>query len=347
MRKADSSSAWAPASLSNLGPGFDALGAALTNLGDTVTVRKVEMRGISVRFDPEGVWLGPTDPERNTAAVSALHVARLLGYDAGLEIVIKKGLPAGTGLGSSASSSVAAAVATEYALGGRLDREQMIEAVVTGESATSEQGHADNVLPSLLGGFVMMRSRSPSDYLRLEGWPDLALAVVLPEAEVLTRDARKALPASILLGDAVDHASRLALLVHALHRRDIPGLGRWMMSDDIVIPARRHLWPFLEQVVDAAIEANASGCTVSGSGPAMVACCDVSSGLAQAENIERAMRQACKENGLTGKSSIHRVDNNGARLLTEKGAISWSTGEPVLEGIVSENDAMNKTTPFK
>lgn len=339
MIKAASFSAWAPASLSNLGPGFDAFGAALTGVGDLVTVGLADSGGIRVRFDPDGVWSGPTDPDRNTAAVAARHVARQLGYEGDLDIQIRKGLPAGTGLGSSAASSVAAAVATEHVLGGRLSHRHMIEAVVAGESATSGHGHADNVLPSLFGGLIVMRSRSPSDFLRLAGWDELALIVALPEAEVLTRDARMALPESIRLGDAVDHASRLALLVDALHRRDIHEFGRWMMSDDIVIPARLHLWPYLESIVNVAMDAGASGCTVSGSGPAVVACLDTGSGRSDIAIVEDAMRHACVQNRLNGATSIHRVNNHGACVLTERGFRSWSAGEAVPESVTTSTSA--------
>lgn len=326
MREARSATAWAPASLSNLGPGFDALGIALTGLGDQVTVRMGESSGIDVRFDPEGSWQGPTDPQRNTAAVAARYVAGVLGYTGGLSVEIRKGLPAGTGLGSSAASSVAAAVATERVLQGKISRKDMIAAVVAGESATSGQGHADNVLPSLFGGFVLMRSSTPIDFMRMEGWSDLALVVALPDTEVLTRDARKALPKTVALSAAVDHAARLALMSGAINRQDLAGLGRWMMSDDIIVPARRSLWPYLDAVVEAAMHAGASGCTISGSGPALVSCCDHSRDRSCLAQISDAMKGVLRAHGLSCVVSNHQVDNHGARLITDQGAVSWRTG---------------------
>jgi len=320
--------AWAPASLSNLGPGFDALGAAIDGLGDQVSVERTSGRGMEVTFDTSGVWSGPTDAERNTAAVAAAHVADSLQYDGGLRITIKKGLAAGTGLGSSAASAVAGAVATEHLLGGKLSLDEMTAAVVAGESATSGHGHADNVLPSLLGGFVLMRSSHPVDHLRIEGWNDLSLMVGLPEAEVLTREARAALPGVIPLTQAVDHAARLALMMAALHTRDVNALGRWMMSDDVVIPARQHLWPYLESVVQAALEAGASGCTISGSGPAIVACFR-NRGHAQQESIRSAMQARLNDAGLSALVSVHHIANHGALILDGDRAISWRSGVSV------------------
>ncbi len=318
--------AWAPASVSNLGPGFDALGAAIDGLGDQVTVRTSEQPGLRIAYDSRSVWVGPNEPASNTAAVAAKHVARQHGYDGGLDITLLKGLPAGTGLGSSAASSVAAAVATDRLFESPIPVSGMIDAVIAGESATSGHGHADNVLPGLLGGFVLMRSREPMDHIRLEGWDDLLFIVALPDMEVMTKEARAALPTEVALQTAVDHAARLGLLVDAMHRRDVAAIGKWMMSDDIVVPARRHLWPCLEPVSRAAMEAGAEGCTVTGSGPAILACCRATGPV---DRISAAMREASGSSSCGGKLSHHRIDNDGARLIENGSATSWRTGTQV------------------
>ncbi|MGB0649288.1 MAG: homoserine kinase [Rhodothermales bacterium] len=328
MNVNDGASAWAPASISNLGPGFDAFGAALAGLGDTVSVKCSSTVQDTVCFSPDSVWRGPTDPGRNTASVAARAVAQRLGYDGGLDIEITKGLPAGTGMGSSAASCVAAAVATEALLGARLETEDMLAAVIEGEAATSGHGHADNVLPALLGGLIMMRSVSPSDYIRFEGWESLFFVVVLPEMEVLTREARTALPESIPLAKAVDHAARLGLLLNALHHQDAPSLGKWMMSDDIVVPARKHLWPHLDDVVAGAMQAGAEGCAISGSGPAVLACCS-GNGADRLRSVSSAMQAACNENGFEATAAVHQIDNIGARILTTDGPVSYRTRQPI------------------
>jgi homoserine kinase len=326
MSMMDSASAWAPASISNLGPGFDAFGAALTGMGDTVTVRPVSTTADTVRFTDASVWHGPTDPTINTASAAARAVARRLGYPGALDIEISKGLPAGTGLGSSASSSVASAVATEAVLGTKLSLEDMLASVIEGEAATSGHGHADNVLPALLGGLVMMRSIAPMDHLRFEGWDDLTWVIVLPDLEVLTREARAVLPKQIPLAKAVDHAARLGLLLGALYQEDTPSFAKWMMSDDIVIPARKHLWPHLDAVVAEAQEAGALGCAVSGSGPAVLACCD-SRSPDRIEALAAGMRMACAAAGINATTSVHQIDNIGAKILTKEGPVVYRTGQ--------------------
>lgn len=318
-------SAWAPASISNLGPGFDAFGAALSGLGDTVTVRRADGATDTVRFTEHSVWKGPTDPERNTASVAARAVARRLGYSGALDVEIAKGLPAGTGLGSSAASSVAAAVATETLLGSKLSTSDMLDSVIEGEAATSGHGHADNVLPALLGGLIMMRSVSPSDHVRFEGWPGLTWVVVLPELEVLTREAREALPGMIPLAAAVDHAAKLGLLLDALHRQDAASVATWMMSDDVVVPARKHLWPHLDGVIAGAMEHGALGCAITGSGPAVLACCEDPDEFVLS-SVATAMQRACEEVGLRASTSVHHTDNIGARIITDEGPIAYRTG---------------------
>lgn len=326
--------AWAPASTSNLGPGFDALGAALTGLGDEVLARRVEGSAIRITWHAESLWTGPTDPDRNTAAVAARSVMNALGQEAGLELVIRKGLSAGTGLGSSAASAVAAAVATDALFGGELSREAMVEAVVSGESAASGTGHGDNVLPALLGGFVLMRSAHPMDHVRVGSWPNLGLVVLKPEMTIMTKEARSVLPVAVSLPDAVDHAARLALLVDALHRHDGEALGRWMMSDTIVEPSRISLLPHVAPIRKAALEAGATGCTVSGSGPAMIA---VYHDAETAEpgkgstgsRVARAMLDACQAHGWKADVSLHRISDTGACVIEGTQATSWLDGTRV------------------
>lgn len=331
MSALDRARAWAPASVSNLGPGFDALGAALSGLGDVVEVELIKTPGVEVVWHPASRWMGAPGAEGNTAAVAAAWVAENAGYGEGLQVTIRKGLGAGTGLGSSAASSVAAAVATEHVLGVRLDSTDMLRAVIAGESAASGAGHGDNVLPSLLGGFVLMRSRSPEHLVRIPSWSTLRVVILLPDMSILTRDARSVLPASIPLSETVDHAARLALLVDALHRRDADALGFWMMSDTLIEPARAALLPHLAVLRSAALDAGASGCTVSGSGPAIMAVFDAETpenADARAQDICLALQRSAEAHGWKASASVHRIGNHGARILTSGGAISWRDQSP-------------------
>jgi len=304
-------SAWAPASLSNLGPGFDALGVALTKWGDTVSITLLEGSEIRVSFARGSKWTGPTDAKRNTASVAAIEVAKMVGYHGGISIEIDKGFRAGSGLGSSAASAVAAAVAMNGATGGTLSKEDLIPAVMKGEAIVSHSIHGDNVLPSLLGGFILLQSSSPEGFMRIEGASDICFAVLLPELEVLTINAREHLPDSIPLTRAVDHAARLGLLINSINTNDTAAIGALIMSDDLIEPTRSQLLPPYQRIKEAALAAGAAGCALSGSGPAMYAVCGSSS---DASRVAEAMATACRDAGYECASITDSVNLTGATL---------------------------------
>jgi len=305
--------AWAPASVSNLGPGFDALGAALSSWGDEVSVHLTpDSSDRTVGFDETGVWQGTTALQKNTAGVAAEEVATIAGYEGGFSISIKKGIHAGSGVGSSAASAVAGALAMSEALQAGLEKQDLIPAVMKGESIVSGAWHGDNVLPSLLGGFILMRSDVPSDFVRIAAPPGMKSIIVLPQVEVFTKKARDVLPESVSLREAVDHAARLAMLIDALHRGDVPRFGSLAMSDGIVEPRRAALLEAYAPLKEAALSSGADGCGLSGSGPALFA---VSNSEETSRTIQKAFETVCEEQGLRCRTAIETVDDVGARIL--------------------------------
>ncbi len=265
--------AFAPASLSNLGPGFDALGLAITGAGDRVSATRTDAPGVTVvsitAVDGLTLPVLPTDADRNTAARAAAYVLRAAGASGGLALAIEKGIPLGSGLGGSAASAVAGAVATDAALGAGLDADALLAAALDGEAAVSGAAHADNVAPSLLGGLVLVDDRA--QWRRIETPVLPPLAVVLPDVTVLTRDARAVLPPMVARGDASAQAADLAFLLDALRAGDWAEAGRRMMTDRLAEPHRASLVPVYDAVREAALAAGAAGVCLSGSGPALVA----------------------------------------------------------------------------
>jgi len=300
---------WAPASLSNLGPGFDVLGVALADVGDTIVARRADASGVAIgRVDPAGSV--PDDSESNTAAVAAMRV--LEGGDAsfGVRLDLNKGVRPGSGLGSSAASAVAAAVATGLLCGLNKHDPRVLDAALTGESRASGAVHGDNVIPSLSGGFCLVNPVDPFEYRRIEVPGDVWIAVVLPDVPVLTREARSLLPGSVALGDAVRHAGCLAFLLDSLRSGDLQAVGRFIMSDEIVEPRRAQLLPAYSAIRAAALESGAFGCSLSGSGPAMFAIADSE---AASEVILNGMRQAAGGDHVAGL--VTTVDRAGARQV--------------------------------
>jgi homoserine kinase len=300
--------AWGPASLSNLGPGFDALGMCLAGLGDTVEVWQVPEPGIRITSEPSTDSV-PNDPEYNTAAAAARVVLNRLAPGTGLEMRIHKGIQPGSGLGSSAASAVAGAWATSVLLGGPPNRASVIGAVLEGERVVSGAPHGDNVLPSLFGGLVLVSPGDPLRWRRLPIGGNVALAVVRPDVTILTREARAMLPNKVPLADAVRNAASLAFLVDAFRAGDMETVGQCIEEDRLVEPVRARLVPSFEAIRRAAKEAGALGCALTGSGPAMFAICidDTS-----ARRVAQAMHEAAGEGDV--RSIVTHVDPKGARV---------------------------------
>jgi homoserine kinase len=305
----------APASLSNLGPGFDTLGLALDGLDDTVEVWRTDTPGVTATAAPGGAsWTLPPDA-RNTAVIAAKAVLHHAGReDAGLVLRLRKAVTPGSGLGSSAAAAVGGAVAAAAALDLGLDKPELIEAVLEGEAAASGAWHGDNALPALLGGLVLVSATDPTRFRRLTLGAPLHLAVLLPQVQVLTKAARAMLPSSVPLRDAVSNTTHLAFLIHALEAGDAEEAGRCIMQDRLVEPVRATLVPCYSAVRRAALDAGAYGAALSGSGPAIFALCR---SRLHAQRTAEAMREASEAHGIEATAYACATCEDGARVLPQ------------------------------
>ncbi len=305
---------FAPASIANLGPGFDTLGVALEGLGDVVQARRTDRPGVAlVEMTGEKESI-PADPDKNCAGRAAESVLKQLkgkaAKEAGLEMKLHKGLPQGSGLGSSAASAVGGAVAAHLLFGSALGSNTLLEAALEGEVLASGSRHADNLAASLLGGFTIVRSHAPIDVIRLELPSAMRFVVVLPGMEIETRFARSVLPEMISLKDAKSNWANTAALVAAVARGNLPDFGR-AVDDQVVEPVRAKLIPGFADVKRAALEAGAFGCSISGAGPALFAVANSDT----AERVALAMHAAFQRHGLPSRHFICPPDNRGARRL--------------------------------
>jgi homoserine kinase len=310
MSAEETVSAFAPATVANLGPGFDILGLALQGPGDIVTARRTRTPGVRIlAVEGDGGRLSK-DPARNTAAVAAAATLRKAGLDFGVELVLRKGLPIGSGLGSSAASAAAAAFAVNLLAGAPLRKPELVGPCVEAEAAVSGR-HADNVAPALLGGLILVRALDPLDLVRLPLPPELMVVVVTPDYAVSTRDARAALPAAVPLATHVATSANLAALVSACHTGDLALLAR-CMEDGVATPARLALIPAAAAVLAAALDAGALGSGISGSGPSLFALCRSER---SAREAGVAMRSAFAGAGLESASVVSPADCPGARRV--------------------------------
>ncbi len=311
---------FAPATVANVGSAFDVLGFAVAAPGDTVTVRRSATPGISISEITGDNGLLSKEPSRNTAGVSVVALLKHLQHresgrfsDIGLEISLVKGLPIGSGLGSSSASTVAAVVAANELCGAPLSREELLPFAMEGERVACGAGHADNVAPALLGGFVLIRSYEPLDVIHLPTPSHVWVTVLSPNLELKTQDARKVLKRSVSLESAISQWGNVAALVAGIYKNDVGLMGR-ALEDRIVEPERAQLIPGYAAAKRAAIEAGAAGCSISGSGPSVFALTDCEK---TAHRVGAAMKDAFAALDIASNSYVSQINGTGA-VVTHK-----------------------------
>lgn len=274
----------APATSANLGSGFDVFGVSLDRPADIVRVERADE--IQIEITGSGSQFIPEDPAKNTAGV----VADVL--DAPAHITIDKGVRPSSGLGSSAASAAGAAVALDVLYDRNLSKSELVRVAAEGEAAVSGEPHADNVAPAIFGGFTIATEEGITAVDT-----SLPIVVCLPEIVVSTRDARSVLPERVDLDDVVQTVGNAATLTAGMHRNDPELVGRGL-NGGIVTPARADLIDGYETVCTAAESAGATGVTVSGAGPAVLAVCRYGS----SRDVAVAMIEAFESEGIEARA---------------------------------------------
>ena len=257
----------APSSTANLGPGFDTFGLAIDAFYDEVTLTKTK-KGITIVTDDNI----PTNPENNTAGLVVKNMKKKLKIKNGVEIQIKKGIPAGFGMGSSAGSAAATAVAFGKLFKIKLNSNQLVEFAGFGEKASAGTIHYDNVAASVLGGFVIVKT-NPLNVISIDPPTNLRMCVAVPKIDVpkkKTKVSRGVIPKKVKLTDAVLNLSNASAIVAGFIKKDPELIGN-SIKDVIVEPARQHMIPGYEKVKQNALKAGAYGVTISGAGPSIIA----------------------------------------------------------------------------
>ncbi len=300
--------AFAPATVANLGAGFDVLGLALEAPRDLVTARRRDDSDVILEVFGDAGRL-PNVPEQNTAGIAALHLLKQLGEPGGIHLELTKGIPMAGGLGSSAGSAVAAAVAVNALFGEPVSQEGLIEACVAAEGVVSGF-HADNVAAALLGGIVMVEEGG-RQVKRLPVPAKLVCAIAMPQVDLPTAVARKVLPSEYPLHDVVTQTSNLAALVSSLYENDVERFAAGMV-DVVAEPARSRLIPGFDMARAAAMDAGALGFIISGAGPSVCAICDKTK---VARRVAEMVEAAFKRVGVVCKSFVAKPSAEGAQVI--------------------------------
>lgn len=303
--------AYAPATVANVVCGYDVLGFAIEEPGDEVVVAFNDTSEIKItKIEGDNGKLSK-DPEKNVVG----HVIQLylnkLGSEKGVDIELYKKMPLNSGLGSSAASSVAALVAVNELFGKPFDNLQLLPLAMEGERLASGNAHADNVAPALYGGLVLVRSYEPLDVIKLPTPADLHVISIHPHVDVPTGEARKIIKQQVPLSKAIQQWGNVAGLVAGFCTNDLDLIGR-SMEDVIIEPVRAMLIPYFDEMKKLALDNNAIGFGISGSGPSIFALCKTNK---EANHICALLEKLLHSNDIECDSLVTKINNIGAKII--------------------------------
>ncbi len=311
MISKESIKVFAPASCANVSCGFDILGFALEKPGDEVILHKSNKLGISIREITGDHGKLPHDVKLNTASVAINSIMHSLDINYGVEITIHKRMSLYSGLGSSAASSVAAVYGLNALFNLGLSKQELIYHAMQGEFVASKAIHADNVAPSMIGGFTLIRSYSPLDIVQIPSPTNLYYTIIHPDLEVSTKIARQILKKQVFLADMITQTANLGGLIAGLCTNDYKLIGR-SLNDVIVEPIRKFLIPKFDELKDVALNTGALGFGISGSGPSLFTLND---NLETAIRVGQEMQKTLKKYNLTNQVYSGKINATGAIVV--------------------------------
>ncbi len=306
-------SVFAPATIGNIGPGFDLLGMAIAGMGDTVVAARCEKPGVVIT-KITGARLS-LNPDENTAGIAAqavlsrLNVKQATGRAYGVELILHKGV-LGSGLGSSAASAVAAAYATHLLFGAKLSREQLIPLAAVAEEAVSGGFFLDNIGPAMMGG-ITWNNPFTKEVVPLGVIKNLLVIVAIPDFFLLTRESRKRLPTSIPMEQFISNMAYTSMMAWAVAKKDVLRFGQ-SIQDRVAEPLRAPLIKGFDDVKKEAMTAGALGCSIAGAGASVFA---IAENAKTAKRVGSAMVKGFRRNDIAAKIHIARIDPKGARPI--------------------------------
>ncbi|HEY8938307.1 MAG TPA: homoserine kinase [Cyclobacteriaceae bacterium] len=304
--------AFAPATVANVSCGFDIFGFAVDAPGDEVILTLKDEPGVVITSITGDQGRLPLEAEKNTSGVAVLAFLKAINSNQGVSIELNKYLPLGSGMGSSAASSAAALVAINHLMNEPFTREQLLPFAMEAERIACGSAHADNVAPSLLGGFVLIRGYDPLDVTNIPVPDQLYCTLVHPHLELKTEDSRRVLKPAIPMKDAITQWGNIAGLVVGLMKPDY-GLISRSLKDVVAEPIRSVLIPGFDIMKAAALKAGALGCGISGSGPTIFV---LSNDAATAAKTGEAIQQEFQKLKLNSDVFVSKINAQGARVIS-------------------------------
>jgi homoserine kinase len=307
----DSIRIFSPATVANVGCGFDVFAFALNEPGDEIELSIKSNPGVEI-VEITGNSSLPLDINKNTASVSISAMLDYLNADFGICISLHKNMPIKSGLGSSAASAVGGVFALNQMLETKFPNDLLLKFAIEGEKiASGDNIHLDNSAACLYGGFVLVRSEDPIDIISIPVPESLHCVIIHPQIEIDTSESRKMLPKKVTLLQATTQWSNTAAVVAALYESDFDLLKR-SIKDPIIEPARARQIPDFYGLRDVALNSGAVGCGISGSGPAVFA-------LASSEDsaiiICNEITNYYKSNKIPFETFVSKINNSGPKVI--------------------------------
>lgn len=304
---------FAPGTVANMNCGFDILGLAVYGPGDEVIMRRSSTIGVRILKITGDEGKLPLEAEKNTVSFSVLQILKDLGLDnqLGIEIELHKKMPIGSGLGSSSASTVAGVFAINELLGKPLTKDELLPYCLQGELLACGTAHADNVAPALYGGIILIESYEPLSIRHLPVPKELYVALIYPEVDVPTKEARKLIRNKVALDKVVQQTGYLAGLIASLYESDYEGIKR-NMKDVIIEPSRSLLIPAFDQMKEIALEEGALTFGISGSGPSVVA---FTTSEIIAQNIVNKIQNHLATHEVNSFTYVSKINQEGPSLI--------------------------------
>jgi homoserine kinase len=260
----------APASIGNVGVGFDVLGLAFDAARDRITAHRSSDPGVRLGQVTGLVDTLPAKIDRNCALAAAQAVITQSAAGFGVRLDIDKGVPLSAGMGGSAASAVAAAGAVNALLDKPMSLPELLPLAMEGERVSADPPPWDNVMAALHGGLVIAAGLEPPLIRSLPLPQDIVCVLFHPDRRIETQAARDQLSAATRHDIAVEHGRHVAAFVAGCMSNDLDLVAAGL-RDILIEPQRLVLMPELAAVQAAAKEAGALGCSFSGSGPSVFA----------------------------------------------------------------------------
>ena len=303
---------FSPATVANVSCGFDSLGFAVEAVGDEMTFTKTAEKGVKIT-QITGANL-TYNVDENVASAVVKKILLKANANFGIELTIHKGFSPGSGLGSSAASAAGAAFGVNQFLKNKYSELELTKFAMFGEEVACGSPIADNVSAAIYGGFILVRSYTPLEIIKLPVPSELRVVAIHPQIEVKTKDARDVLPTEITLKDAVSQWANVGGLISGLYTDNYKLISNSLV-DIIVEPARKGLIPFFDEVKNSALNSGALGAGISGSGPTIFALCK---GDKVASNVYKSIAESYKNTGIDFEMFISKVNPEGIKILEEK-----------------------------